>query len=88
MALKTGDAISDDFIAEKIKERVEQIDCQINGYVLDGFPSNPNQLNLMKEMEIVPSHIILLELSDHAVYERIENRRFDPLDGQYYSSTN
>ena len=39
----------------------------------------------MKDMGLEPSHIISLELSDLRVYERLENRRFDPLEGIAYN---
>ena len=38
----------------------------------------------MKNMGLEPSQIISLELSDLRVYERLENRWYDPLQGVTY----
>ncbi len=59
-------------------------DCRINGWVLDGCPSTPVQIEGLKSMGITPQTVVTLELNDTVVYERLEQRRFDPVDGKYY----
>lgn len=39
----------------------------------------------MNELGIVPSLVITLDQSDQSVYEKIEQRRFDPVEGIYYN---
>ena len=54
----------------------------MNGFVLDGFPLNPTQLNFLTDVcGIKPSHLLFLEISDHKAYERLEYRLFDPISG-------
>lgn len=36
-------------------------------------------------MGITPSHLIILEIPDQKIYERLENRRFDPVTGKYFN---
>ncbi len=35
-----GDEVPDDIILRIIDTRLRQADCRINGWILDGFPSN------------------------------------------------
>jgi hypothetical protein len=39
----------------------------------------------LTELGIVPSLVITLDQSDQSVYEKIEQRRFDPIEGVYYN---
>jgi adenylate kinase len=84
--MKLGEPIPDHMVMKLISERINKLDCKINGWILDGFPHTVNQLNLLKEYNFNPSLVILLEVSDHLVYERLEHRRFDPLTGLNYNT--
>lgn len=85
--IKEGEPIDDEIIQNLIEERINHRDVQINGFVLDGFPLNNNQMAfLLKICEIKPSHLIYLELNDHKCYERLEYRLFDPVSGIYYDA--
>lgn len=72
--LKSGDPVPDTFVQDIIKDRLSKLDCKINGYVMEGFPSATQHFQTLKEFGAEPSHIICLELSDSKVYERLENR--------------
>ena len=39
-AIKSGEAIPDAFVTNSIKTRLRQLDCKINGFILDGFPAS------------------------------------------------
>lgn len=39
----------------------------------------------LNELGIIPSLVVTLDQSDALVYEKIEQRRFDPVDGKYYN---
>ncbi|CAI2369171.1 unnamed protein product [Moneuplotes crassus] len=85
---KKGDPIPDKVVLEIVRERLEMTDAKINGFVLDGFPLNSNQMSfLINDWGIKPSQLIFLEVSDHKAYERLEDQMFDPVTGISYSIT-
>jgi adenylate kinase len=84
--IKVGDPVPDQLVMTLIAERLNKLDCKINGWILDGFPGSAAQLDYLKKLQINPSLVILLEVSDHIVYERLEHRRFDPVEGKHYNT--
>ncbi len=45
--LKNGDDPNDELIIEMTKKRLDQADCQINGWILDGCPSTVPQIEMI-----------------------------------------
>lgn len=87
--MREGDPLPDETYEELIKERLSQIDVKMNGFVLDGYPLNSNQMKfLIDTWDVKPSHLIFLEINDHKAYERLEYRLFDPMNGIYYDAFN
>ncbi len=39
-AIREGKSPPDEYIFKIVRERLSKLDCRINGYVLEGFPSN------------------------------------------------
>lgn len=74
-----------ELVIDLVKERLERPDCKINGWILDGCPSTPEQIALLNENGIVPSLVVTLDQSDSSVYEKIEQRRFDPIECRNYN---
>lgn len=74
-----------ELVIDLVKERLERPDCKINGWILDGCPSTPEQIALLNEIGIVPSLVVTLDQSDSSVYEKIEQRRFDPIECRHYN---
>lgn len=64
--------------------RIQQPDCQIHGYVLDGFPKTNNQMQMLEELKIHPTLFVILECKDEVVYRRLANRKIDPVSGSIY----
>jgi len=60
-ALEKGDPIPDEIILRLIDARLRQSDCRVNGWVLDGFPENEAQVNLLRAMRIKPSLVFIFE---------------------------
>ena len=84
--MKEGSPVPDAFLTQVIKQRVDKLDCKINGFVMEGYPSSNGQIQSLKDIGIVPSHVVVLEISDSKVFERIEHRRFDPVQGVTYNT--
>lgn len=76
--------VPDDVIFSLVTNRLQQPDCQIHGYVLQGFPKTANQIELLDTLKIQPSVIVVLDRSDESSRERVSKMRLDPLTGNIY----
>jgi adenylate kinase len=83
--INTGERVPDYLIAQLVMNRLQEPDCRINGWVLDGYPKTVDQLQYMREFKVLPTHVIFLDCPDNLVYERTEKRRLDPTTGEFYS---
>jgi adenylate kinase len=76
-----GEMVPDEIVANLVERRLRQTDCQVNGWILTGFPATENQITLFNSMKFAPSSIIVLEIDESISYERIEGIRVDPTTG-------
>jgi adenylate kinase len=83
--INTGEKVPDYLIAQLVMTRLQEADCRVNGWVLDGYPKTVDQLQYMREFKVNPTHVIFLDCPDSLAYERTERRRLDPQTGQIYS---
>lgn len=56
----------------------------MHGYVLDGFPKTIEQIQLLENLKIQPTVIVILECPDEVTIERLSHRRIDPVTGLEY----
>jgi len=82
--IKKGDLVPDDVICSLVTNRLKQPDCQIHGYILDGFPKTVSQIQLLEDLKVQPTVIVVLECPDETVYQRLSKSRVDPLTGAVY----
>ena len=68
-----GQLVPDDIVEEVVKQRMEQHDWNY-GFILDGFPRNSRQATFFLETYDVDA-VLLIEVPDAVVQERILNRR-------------
>ena len=61
-------------------------DCRVNGWVLEGFPTTRNQLNLLSALKITPTSILVLDQSEDDSIRRLDNKRTDPATGILYNN--
>lgn len=75
--INKGNFVPDDMMYEILVRRLNKQDCK-NGFILDGFPRDLNQIELLnkaldklgKKIDVV----LNMELSDEKIVERISNR--------------
>jgi adenylate kinase len=70
----TGQLVPDELVDDIVRERLEQHDWNY-GFILDGYPRNEAQALFFLERYDVDA-VILIEVSDAVVFERILSRRF------------
>jgi len=72
-----GDLVSDDIVLGMLKERITQNDAN-NGFILDGFPRNVAQAemleDLLKVLNMSLDHALLIEVDPDEVVARIAKR--------------
>ena len=71
--IDNGILVPDDVTFEVLKKRLEGDDCR-NGFLLDGYPRNINQAELLDKITKI-DFIIYLKVSDETVVKRISSRR-------------
>ena len=82
--MKNGALVPDALIIKMVKNRLAEADVKRNGWLLDGFPRTAAQAEALKAADIVPEVMVLLQVPDSVVIERVEGRRNDPVTGKVY----
>ncbi len=82
-----GKLVPDDLVNRMVEDRLGQDDCN-SGFLLDGFPRTVAQAEaldaMMEAMGRKMEHVLLLEVDDSVLVERITGRRSDPESGRVY----
>jgi adenylate kinase len=78
-----GQLVPDDVVEDVVKQRLEQHDWNY-GFILDGFPRNAPQAAFFLESYDIDA-VLLIEVPDAVVQERILNRRLCPNCGLDYN---
>lgn len=75
--MDSGQLVPDAIIIEMIDRRIAQPDCS-NGFILDGFPRNVPQAEaldaMLAEHDLRLDHVILLEVDEVALVDRLSGR--------------
>jgi len=85
--MNAGGLVSDDIMIGLIKERLNQPDILERGFILDGFPRTRDQGEALLSLNLELTAMLLLEVDDDTVVERICGRRLDPETGNIYHLT-
>src|SRR5690606_29518655 len=79
--------VPDELVIALVLERIQNNDCQ-NGFMLDGFPRTTPQAEAldraMGAAGIELDAVVLIEVADDLLEERVIHRRSDPETGKIY----
>ena len=85
--MKAGQLVPDELVIAMIVERTAQQDCA-PGFILDGFPRTRPQAEALavdlKEAAVALDAVVLIEVPDSRIVERVTGRRMDPETGDIY----
>lgn len=85
--MKKGLLVPDEVVIGMVVERIAKTDCQ-RGFMLDGFPrTRPQAEALDRAMDragVALDAVVLIEVPDELIVERITGRRSDPQTGRIY----
>lgn len=86
--MDSGALVPDEVVLDIVKSRVNQEDCQ-NGFILDGFPRNQAQGEMLeKALESINKRVdgaLNFEIDDEEVVKRISGRFFCKKCGEIYN---
>ncbi|EPY32493.1 adenylate kinase [Angomonas deanei] len=85
--MKAGKLVPDELISNMMIHRLSEPDCVERGWILDGFPRNREQAETLDKAGVVPDVLLLLEVPDEVLFERVTGRRTDPVTGNIYHLT-
>lgn len=71
----------------QVKDRLEESDCQANGWLLDGFPRTQAQAKALEDAGVSAGCFLFLDVPDEVLVERVVGRRTDPETGKIYHMT-
>jgi len=85
--MDNGKLVPDNLILDMMKKRFLNNDCK-NGYILDGFPRTLPQAEgldiLLKELQQSLNKVIIINVSDNIIIERMSGRRMHLPSGRVY----
>ena len=85
--MDSGSLVPDEVILGMMNERLKQSDCS-KGYILDGFPRTMPQAegldSLLSKLDQNLDLVIVIEVADDIIVERMGGRRVHPPSGRVY----
>jgi adenylate kinase len=84
-ALEKGEDIPDEVTIRQVDARLKESDCQVNGWVLDGFPQSETQIQLLRASKIRPTLVCMMDQPQDESIRRLANRRVDPISGSLFN---
>lgn len=85
--MKSGGLVTDDLVIPIVVERIRESDCS-KGFILDGFPRTKPQAaaldEAMSDAGVELDAVLLIEVPDDLIVERITGRRMDPETNTIY----
>jgi adenylate kinase family enzyme len=76
-----------EFNYTQVKDRLDEDDCKIKGFLLDGFPRTQAQAEALASAGIEADCFVFLDVPDEILVERVIGRRTDPVTGKIYHAT-
>lgn len=85
--MQQGDLVPDDLVIPLVMARLTAPDCA-NGFILDGFPRTRPQAQALdaelQSRDMAIDAVVLFEVPDDLIVERIAGRRIDQVTGAIY----
>lgn len=78
-----GKFVPDHIINPVVEARIAQPDCA-DGFILDGYPRDLNQVKALEQMGVVIDKVLYIHLGDEAIMERLSGRRVCEDCGETY----
>lgn len=81
--MRSGQLVPDEIVTEVLSQRIKSDDCK-KGYILDGYPRDLCQAKMLEDIIGSVDRVILIDVDDDIIIERMAGRRGCPKCGQMY----
>lgn len=81
--MNAGQLVPDEIVTEILSQRIKRDDCK-KGYILDGYPRNLSQAEGLADIIGEVDKVVLIDVDDDVIIERMSGRRGCPKCGQMY----
>jgi len=85
--MEAGGLVPDDVICSIVLDRLKEQDCTEKGWLLDGFPRTQTQALALEDAGFVANCMLLLDVNDEILTDRVLGRRTDSETGEIYHMT-
>jgi adenylate kinase len=82
--MDSGELVPDELVIAMLRERLAQDDCRERGWLLDGFPRTEAQAQALDDAGVSPDAVVMLDVPDDLLVQRVVGRRIDPVTGAIY----
>jgi adenylate kinase len=82
--MDNGELVPDELVIAMLRERLAQDDCRERGWLLDGFPRTETQAQALDDAGVSPDAVVMLDVPDDLLVQRVVGRRIDPVTGAIY----
>ncbi|MGL5590931.1 MAG: adenylate kinase family protein [Metamycoplasmataceae bacterium] len=85
--VSSGSYVPDDITNEVVKKKVSELKSNNINYILDGYPRTIDQADFLASLQQDKFIVILLELSEEKIVERLSQRLFCSICKKTYNTT-
>lgn len=82
-----GKLVPNDLIISLVKELLNSDEVKQKGWLLDGFPRTKEQAEALAAAGIEPDVVLVLNVPDEKLVDRVVGRRLDPVTSKIYHLT-
>lgn len=82
--MEKGEQVPDEVIIQLVAESMTEPSVRHNGWVMDGFPRTSQQADALALKGMVPTAVIILDVTDELAEHRATGRLTDPETGAAY----
>lgn len=76
--------VPDDIVCALLQGRLNQSDCLIHGYLIDGFPLSIKQWTRFSQWNMMPSIVVCYRVDNSEIEYNIKNSKIDLSNGDLY----
>lgn len=85
--MNAGKLVPDELVNNMLVARLQEPDCKQRGWLLDGFPRTAVQAKALADAGVIPGAVVVLDVPDDVLVQRVVGRRIDPDTGDIYHMT-
>jgi len=82
--MRAGALVPDKLVIGLVEEKLKDKGILKKGWILDGFPRTAVQAEALHAHGCAPDKVIVLDVPDEVLLERVTGRRNDPVTGKIY----